>query len=63
MRQQLVTLKTELKSIGEAIDDPRTDLTMTMSEVIIEQKQQLAAALAAIKVKDEAILEVLELQI
>ena len=55
LRQQLVTLKTELKSIGEAIDDPRTDLTMTMSEVIIEQKKQLAAALAAIKSKDAAL--------
>ncbi|MBK6587961.1 MAG: hypothetical protein IPG22_06560 [Acidobacteria bacterium] len=53
LRQQLVTLKTELKSIGEAIDDPRTDLTMTMSEVIVEQKQQLAAALAEIaKIKE-----------
>jgi len=28
---------------------------MTMSEVILELKQQLAAALAAIKVKDEAL--------
>lgn len=44
MRQQLSTLKAELKCIGEAIDDPRTDLTMTMSEVIVDQKQQLAAA-------------------
>jgi len=44
LRQQLVTLKTEIKSIGEAIDDPRTDLTMTMSEIIIELKQQLAAS-------------------
>ncbi len=43
LRQQLVTLKTELRSIGEAIDDPRTDLTMTMSEIILEYKQQLAA--------------------
>jgi len=60
LRQQLVTLKTELKSIGEAIDDPRTDLTMTMSEVIVEQKQQHAAALAACKAKDDIILEVLE---
>ena len=52
LRQQLTDLKSELKTIGKAIDDPRTDLTMTMSEVIIEQKKQLAAALAAIKVKD-----------
>ena len=44
----------------EAIDDPRTDLTMTMSEVIVEQKQQHAAALAACKAKDDIILEVLE---
>ena len=83
LRQQLSTLKAELKCIGEAIDDPRTDLTMTMSELILEYKQQLAdtnehieymlsrdkawadieslkeqqlaAALAAIKVKDEAL--------
>ena len=54
LRQQLVTLKTELKSIGEAIDDPRTDLTMTMSEVIVDQKQQLSAAQAKI---DELMLE------
>jgi len=47
LRQQLATLKAEIKSIGKAIDDPRTDLTMTMSEVIIDQKQQLAAAHAA----------------
>ncbi len=43
LRQQLSTLKAELKCIGEAIDDPRTDLTMTMSEVIVDQKQQLSA--------------------
>ena len=55
LRQQLATLKTELKSIGEAIDDPRTDLIMTMSEIILEYKQQLAAALAACKEKDEVI--------
>ena len=42
LRQQLSTLKAELKCIGEAIDDPRTDLTMTMSELILEYKQQLA---------------------
>jgi len=55
LRQQLAALKSELKTIGNAIDDPRTDLTMTMSEVIIEQKKQLAAALAAIKIKDAAL--------
>jgi len=48
LRQQLSALKSELKTIGNAIDDPRTDLTMTMSEIIIEQKQQLAAAQARI---------------
>jgi len=46
LRQQLAALKSELKTIGNAIDDPRTDLTMTMSEIIIEQKKQLAAARA-----------------
>jgi len=51
--QQLASLKAELKAIGEAINDPRTDLTMTMSEVIVEHKQQLAAAIAACKGKDE----------
>ncbi len=55
LRQQLVSLKNELKDIGKAIDDPRTDLTMTMSEIIVEQKKQLAAALAAVKVKDAAL--------
>jgi len=55
LRKQLAALKSELKTIGKAVDDPRTDLTMTMSEVIIEFKQQLAAALAAIKVKDKAL--------
>ena len=54
LRQQLSTLKAELKCIGEAIDDPRTDLTMTMSEVIVDQKQQLSAAQAKI---DELMLE------
>ena len=44
LRQQLSELKSELKVIGKAIDDPRTDLTMTMSEVIIDQKKQLAAS-------------------
>lgn len=44
LRQQLTDLKSELKTIGKAIDDPRTDLTMTMSEVIIDKNQQLAAA-------------------
>lgn len=48
VKEQLVTLKTEIKSIGEAIDDPRTDLTMTMSELILEYKQQLADINAAV---------------
>lgn len=55
LRQQLSELKSELKDIGKAIDDPRTDLTMTMSEVIIDQKKQLAAVIAACKLKDEAL--------
>ena len=46
LRKQLSELKSELKVIGQAIDDPRTDLTMTMSEVIIDQKKQLHAAQA-----------------
>jgi uncharacterized coiled-coil DUF342 family protein len=37
------TLKDELKAIGEALDDPRTDLSMTMVEVIQDMKKQLAA--------------------
>ena len=42
LRQQLATLKAELKTISKAIDDPRTDLTMTVSEVIAELRKQLA---------------------
>jgi chromosome segregation ATPase len=40
---QFNALKDELKSIGQALDDPRTDLSMTMVEVIQDMKQQLAA--------------------
>lgn len=42
LRQQLYILKAELKAVGNAIDDPRTDLTHTMSEIIVELKQQLS---------------------
>lgn len=41
-QQQLNILKDELKLISKTIDDPRVDLTMTMSEVILEMKQQLS---------------------
>ncbi len=39
-RLELQALKTELKSISKALDDPRTDLTHTMVEVIQALKAQ-----------------------
>jgi hypothetical protein len=39
-------LKNEIKKIGEALNDPRVDLTMTMSEAILELRQQLAASVS-----------------
>lgn len=44
LRQQLASLKDEMKAISYALDDPRTDLTLSMVEVIHLHKQQLAAA-------------------
>jgi dynactin complex subunit len=38
---QIALLKAELKKINAALDDPRTDLTHTASEVVILLKQQL----------------------
>ncbi len=38
---QLAACKDELKAIGQAIDDPRTDMSMTMVEVIQDMKKQL----------------------
>jgi hypothetical protein len=35
------TLKSELRDIGKALDDPRADLTMTASEVIKEMRSSL----------------------
>lgn len=35
-------LKAELKAINTALDDPRTDLTMTACEVIVALKAQVA---------------------
>lgn len=40
--EKVKVLQAELRRIGEALDDPRVDLTMTMSEVILEMKQKLA---------------------
>lgn len=34
-------LKAELKAINTALDDPRTDLTMTACEVIVALKEQV----------------------
>ena len=34
MSKELATLKNEIKLIGEVLNDPRVDLTMTMSEDI-----------------------------
>jgi uncharacterized protein YpuA (DUF1002 family) len=41
LRQQLATLKNDLKLISKALDDPRVDLTMTMSDVILDLRQKL----------------------
>lgn len=41
MSKELATLKNEIKLIGEVLNDPRVDLTMTMSEVILELREQL----------------------
>ncbi len=43
----IAALKAELKAISVAIDDPRTDLTHTMVEVIQELKAELAEEQAA----------------
>lgn len=59
MRQQLASsdaeiakIKSELRAISAALDDPRTDLTMTMVEVITELRQKLAKVTME---RDEAI--------
>ena len=44
MHAKLAAYKDELKAIGEALDDPRTDLSMTMVEVIRDMKEQLAVS-------------------
>ena len=54
LRQQLAILKNELKSIGKALNDPRVDLTMTMSEVIMELRQQLAERIASSAASSDA---------
>ena len=42
-------LKAELKAINAALDDPRTDLTMTACEVISTLKEQVAQLTSTIK--------------
>ncbi len=42
-QETISVLKNEIKLIGEAINDPRVDLTMTMSEVITETRQKPVA--------------------
>ena len=41
--RKLVEAYRELAAIGAALDDPRTDLSMTMVEVIEDMKKQLAS--------------------
>jgi DNA-binding transcriptional MerR regulator len=49
MHAKLAACETELKAIGQALDDPRTDLSMTMVEVIQDMKEQRAASQAHIQ--------------
>ncbi len=44
LSDRVKTLEGEIKLIGAALNDPRVDLTMTMSELILELRQQLAKA-------------------
>ena len=57
-RRLLAACKEEIKSINSSLDDPRCDLTMTASELIIELKQQLtdskATALHEVDCRDAA---------
>lgn len=41
LQAENAALKAELKAINTALDDPRTDLTMTACEVITELKEQV----------------------
>jgi len=46
LRRERDTLRKEIRNIGAAINDDRTDLTLTMCEVITDIKRQLAAMTA-----------------
>ena len=41
LEREIEALKAELKAINTALDDPRTDLTMTACEVIVALKEQI----------------------
>ena len=41
LEREIEALKAELKAINTALDDPRTDLTMTACEVIVALKEQV----------------------
>ena len=41
LREQVEKLKAELKSIDGALNDPRANLTLTTSEIILELKGQV----------------------
>ena len=42
LESENAALKAELKAINAALDDPRTDLTLTAVEVIVALKEQVA---------------------
>ena len=44
LQAENAALKAELKAINAALDDPRTDLTMTACEVIVALKEQIVQA-------------------
>ena len=44
LRAENERLKTELKSIDAALDDPRVNITLTTAEVVLELKAELAEA-------------------
>jgi ribonuclease HI len=57
---EISSLKAELKAINAALDDPRTDLTMTACEVIASLKAQHVRDVATLGLWDDAITKLRE---
>jgi len=64
LKEVIASLKSELKAINAALDDPRTDLTMTACEVITSLKAQLIAEKAGHAAReDEHIRQAAEMEV